>query len=150
MATLRSLKVPEPREFYDRLRKRGLASQQALVAIMRKTVHIAFGILKHRKPYRADWHQHQLALAARAQAESHAMSSVAVAESAETNPPELTPVVNGVMIRTMNGVPKLVVRARQWPGRVKKTPSDLASASLTPPAPCNSSIESAMDSDNEA
>lgn len=36
---------------YAKLISRGLKPRQAIVAVMRKTVHIAFGVLKHQQPY---------------------------------------------------------------------------------------------------
>ncbi|MES1942049.1 transposase IS116/IS110/IS902 family protein, partial [Salinisphaera sp. T5B8] len=37
--------------FYDRLRQRGKPALSALGAVMRKLVHIAFGVFKHKTPY---------------------------------------------------------------------------------------------------
>ncbi len=42
---------PELREHYRRLLKAGKAKMCALGSIMRRLLHIAFGILKHRSPY---------------------------------------------------------------------------------------------------
>jgi transposase len=125
MAVLHSLKAPEVREMYDRLRGRGLVPQQALVAIMRKTVHIAFGVLKHRRPYCADWQQHREpgATSGVENGNPNATISLSAPEPVQTVPPA---VVNSVMCATFRGVPKLFRRARRWPDRVKKTQSDPA------------------------
>lgn len=42
---------PELKRFYERLRKAGKSKMCALGALMRKLLHIAFGILKHQTPY---------------------------------------------------------------------------------------------------
>ena len=57
MSAMGMLRVPEVRAFYDRLTGNGCHPRKALMAIMRKTVHAAFGILRHRRPYQADWEQ---------------------------------------------------------------------------------------------
>jgi transposase len=44
--------VPEIRALYDRLRARGRAHKQAMVACIHKMLMIVYGILKHRKPYK--------------------------------------------------------------------------------------------------
>ncbi|MCU0607974.1 MAG: transposase, partial [Candidatus Edwardsbacteria bacterium] len=46
---------PHIRTLYERLLARGQAKMAALGAAMRKLVQLAFGILKHQQPYRADW-----------------------------------------------------------------------------------------------
>lgn len=42
---------PDARDLYQRLLKRGKAKMSALGAVMRKLVHISFGVLKHQKAY---------------------------------------------------------------------------------------------------
>ncbi len=44
---------PDIRVHYQRLLKRGKSKMSALVAAMRKLVHICFGVLKHQKPFQA-------------------------------------------------------------------------------------------------
>jgi transposase len=44
---------PVIRALYQRLLKQGKAKMAALVAAMRKLVHICFGVLKHQKPFHA-------------------------------------------------------------------------------------------------
>lgn len=52
MASVSALRHnPELRAIYDRLVANGKAKMAALGALMRHLVHIAFGILKHQKPY---------------------------------------------------------------------------------------------------
>ncbi len=46
---------PHVRTLYERLLARGKAKMAALGAAMRKLVQLAFGVLKHQKPYQADW-----------------------------------------------------------------------------------------------
>jgi len=46
---------PPIRTWYERLLARGKAKRAALGAAMRKLVQLAFGVLKHQKPYQADW-----------------------------------------------------------------------------------------------
>jgi transposase len=46
---------PHIRTLYERLLARGKAKMAALGAAMRKLVQLAFGVLKHQKPYQADW-----------------------------------------------------------------------------------------------
>jgi len=43
---------PELRGFYDRLIRRGKTEKQALTAVMRKLVHICYGVVKNDQPYR--------------------------------------------------------------------------------------------------
>lgn len=45
---------PQLRAIYDGLLKAGKSKLSALCALMRRLVHIAFGILKHQKPYNPD------------------------------------------------------------------------------------------------
>jgi transposase len=42
---------PDARALYERLLRRGKARMSALGAVMRKLIHIAFGVLKHQMPY---------------------------------------------------------------------------------------------------
>ncbi|MCW1266767.1 transposase, partial [Acinetobacter baumannii] len=42
---------PHIKIVYDRLLRNGKAKMAALCAAMRKLIHIAFGVLKHQKPY---------------------------------------------------------------------------------------------------
>ncbi|MGH8160641.1 MAG: IS110 family transposase, partial [Gammaproteobacteria bacterium] len=42
---------PELKRFYERLCQRGKAKMSAIGAVMRKLIHIAYGVLKHRTPY---------------------------------------------------------------------------------------------------
>jgi len=46
---------PHIRTLYERLLARGKAKIAALGAAMRKLVQLAFGVLRHQKPYQADW-----------------------------------------------------------------------------------------------
>jgi len=39
------------KEFAERLKKRGKAPMQIVCAAMRKLLHIAFGVLKHKRPF---------------------------------------------------------------------------------------------------
>ena len=41
--------------FYQRKRQQGLQPKQALVAVMRKLLHLVHGVLKHQKPYNPDF-----------------------------------------------------------------------------------------------
>jgi transposase len=43
---------PELRHFHDTLRRRGKTPKQALTAVMRKLVHISYGVVKNDQPYR--------------------------------------------------------------------------------------------------
>lgn len=43
---------PELRRFYDTLIRRGKTEKQALTAVMRKLVHICYGVVKNDQPYR--------------------------------------------------------------------------------------------------
>ena len=51
MVALGYLKVPEFRAFYERLIARGKAHKQALMAVVRKLLMIAYAMLKHNTPY---------------------------------------------------------------------------------------------------
>lgn len=51
MAAIKAKNDPALACFYGALRTAGKPPMQALVAIMRKLVHIAFGVLKHQTPY---------------------------------------------------------------------------------------------------
>ncbi|MGQ0501965.1 MAG: IS110 family transposase [Panacagrimonas sp.] len=51
MAAIKAKNDPALAAFYGTLRAAGKPPMQALVAIMRKLVHIAFGVLKHQTPY---------------------------------------------------------------------------------------------------
>ncbi len=42
---------PALRAFYQRLLDHGKRPKQAIVAVMRKLLHIAFGVIKHQTPY---------------------------------------------------------------------------------------------------
>lgn len=44
---------PELRQFYDTLIRRGKSKKQALTAVMRKLVHICYGVVKNDEPYRS-------------------------------------------------------------------------------------------------
>lgn len=46
---------PHVQALYQRLLTRGKAKMVALGAAMRKLVQLAFGVIKHQKPYQADW-----------------------------------------------------------------------------------------------
>ncbi len=46
---------PHIQALYQRLLARGKAKMAALGAATRKLVQLAFGVLKHQQPYRADW-----------------------------------------------------------------------------------------------
>lgn len=43
---------PDLRAFHDRLIRRGKTPKQALTAVMRKLVHVAYGVVKNNEPYR--------------------------------------------------------------------------------------------------
>jgi transposase len=47
---------PHIKLFYARLLARGKSKMAALGAAMRKLVHLCFGVLKTRQPYRPDYH----------------------------------------------------------------------------------------------
>lgn len=51
MAAIKAKNDPALSRFYDALRSAGKPPMQALVAVMRKLIHIAFGVLKHQTPY---------------------------------------------------------------------------------------------------
>jgi len=52
MATMRATQVnPVIKEFYERLLNRGKCKKLALVACMRKMLHIIWGVMKHRKSF---------------------------------------------------------------------------------------------------
>ncbi|ASC71021.1 Insertion element IS900 uncharacterized 42 kDa protein [Halomicronema hongdechloris C2206] len=42
---------PELKAFYERLLKRGKSKMAAVGAVMRKLLHIVYGVLKHRSPF---------------------------------------------------------------------------------------------------
>lgn len=42
---------PDARALYERLLAKGKKPMVALCAVMRKLVHICFGVLKHQRPY---------------------------------------------------------------------------------------------------
>jgi transposase len=46
---------PQMKVIYDRMLGNGKHHNQAMVAIKRHLVHIAFGVLKHQRPYCAEW-----------------------------------------------------------------------------------------------
>lgn len=50
-AVVASQKNPLLKDFYDRLVARGLKKQQAITAVMRKLLHLIFGVLRTRKPF---------------------------------------------------------------------------------------------------
>lgn len=50
-AVVASQKNPVLKSFYKRLLDRGLKKKQALVAVMRKLLHLIFGVLKTRQPF---------------------------------------------------------------------------------------------------
>ena len=41
--------------FYNRLRKNGKTHRQAQVAVMRKMLYVACGVLKNQTPFDKDW-----------------------------------------------------------------------------------------------
>lgn len=43
---------PDLKAFHDRLIRRGKTPKQALTAVMRKLVHVAYGVVKNNEPYR--------------------------------------------------------------------------------------------------
>lgn len=45
---------PIIKEFYNRLLRNGKRKMVALIAVMRKLLHIIFGVLKHQEPFRCD------------------------------------------------------------------------------------------------
>jgi transposase len=53
MPTLVAIRCnPVIKEFYDRLVKKGKKKMVALIAAMRKLLHIIFGVLKHEEPFK--------------------------------------------------------------------------------------------------
>jgi len=46
---------PHLKALYQRLQERGKSKISALGAVMRKLVHLCFGVLKTRQPYQADY-----------------------------------------------------------------------------------------------
>lgn len=46
---------PELKAFYATLIKRGKSPKQAVTAVMRKLVHLCYGVVKNQTPYRADY-----------------------------------------------------------------------------------------------
>jgi len=46
---------PHLKALYQRLQERGKSKMSALCAVMRKLVHLCFGVLKTREPYQADY-----------------------------------------------------------------------------------------------
>jgi len=46
---------PDIRALYERLLARGKCKMSAIGAAMRKLLHICFGVLKHQRPYQAQW-----------------------------------------------------------------------------------------------
>ena len=51
---------PIVKAHYERLRAAGKIRMVALAAAMRKMLMLCYGVLKHQKPFQADWHcQHQ-------------------------------------------------------------------------------------------
>jgi transposase len=50
-AVVASWANPILRTFYQRLLKRGIAKKAAITAVMRKLLHIASGVIKHRQPF---------------------------------------------------------------------------------------------------
>ncbi len=46
---------PILRAFADRLRARGLAGKAILVAVMRKLLHLVYGVLKSGQPFDPNW-----------------------------------------------------------------------------------------------
>jgi transposase len=46
---------PQMKCFYRALIKRGKTPKQAITAIMRKLVHLCYGVVKHQTPYQEDW-----------------------------------------------------------------------------------------------
>ena len=51
---------PHVKAVYEQLRQRGKAAKAALCAAMRKLVHLCFGVIKNRTPYRADFSPNRL------------------------------------------------------------------------------------------
>ena len=41
--------------YYQRKRQQGLQPKQALVAVMRRLLHLVYGVLKHQQPYNPDY-----------------------------------------------------------------------------------------------
>ena len=50
-----SIHDPELKTFYQSLLARGKTPKQALTAVMRKLVHICYGVIKHQTPYQANY-----------------------------------------------------------------------------------------------
>jgi transposase len=46
---------PPVAPYYQRKRQQGLQPKQALVAVMRRLLHLVYGVLKHQKPYNPDY-----------------------------------------------------------------------------------------------
>lgn len=53
---------PTLRAFFDRLRQRGKSKMAAVGAVMRKLLHIVYGVLKHRRPFDPDYGCPQITL----------------------------------------------------------------------------------------
>jgi transposase len=83
MPALGLLKQPETRAIYARLvANRKHHPLQAIVALMRRTIHVAFGVLKHQRPYDPQWYEHSSrpvkdATAAAAAAERNTVDGIA-------------------------------------------------------------------------
>jgi len=54
---------PRMMAFADRLAARGLCNMEIVIAVMRKLLHIVFGVLKSGQPYQADFGLHRAAVA---------------------------------------------------------------------------------------
>jgi len=52
-AVVASMHNPDVKELYQRMKAAGKNSMCAMVACMRKLLHIAYGVLKNRTPYKA-------------------------------------------------------------------------------------------------
>jgi transposase len=46
---------PQMKALYERMIANGKHHNQAIIAVIRRLVHIAFGVLKHQKPYHSSW-----------------------------------------------------------------------------------------------
>jgi hypothetical protein len=54
---------PRLKDWAQQLSARGLTGKQVIVAVMRKLVHLAYGVLKHQQPFDPHYLDKRLALA---------------------------------------------------------------------------------------
>jgi len=112
MSTMSMLKTPNARAFYERVRGNGARPMQARVALMRRTVQIAFGVLKHARPYREDWEDCR-------RAEAAGLSRDKTSDSRSNAPAEIEAMAevrrtpsSVIWTKRSGGVPTLVKKAK--------------------------------------